>query len=113
MFFSNDLLTPRGKFNLVWMLGTMDKSSIIKKRKRELLAMNLDGVCKELAKMLPVQGKEKSLSLRTSAILTHGLFITFRLKADELRLSILKLRENSSKLRKYLYPELKLYSILL
>ena len=77
----------------------MDKQATIKRKKKELLALNLDGVCKELAKMLPVQGKEKSLSLRTSAILTHGLFITFRLQADELRLNILRLRESSSESR--------------
>ena len=103
MFFSTDLLTPRGKFNLIWLVATMDKQATIKRKKKELLALNLDGVCKELAKMLPVQGKEKSLSLRTSAILTHGLFITFRLQADELRLNILRLRESSSKSRSISY----------
>ena len=97
MFFSTDLLTQKGKFNLIWLVATMDKQVVLKRKKKELLALNLDGVTKELAKMLPVQGKEKSFSLRTSAILTHGLFITFRLKADDLRRSILKLRESSSK----------------
>jgi len=96
MFFSNDLLTARGKFNLIWLVATLEKEAM-KKRRKDLLALKLDGMCKELVKRFPVQGREKSFSLRLSAILTHGLFITLRIQADELRLNILRLRENACK----------------
>jgi len=94
MFYSNDLLTLRGggKFNLIWLLSTTsDKASLARKRKGDLLSLNYKNIVEELEKLFPVTGKKTSLSLRTSAILMHGIFISFKLRADFLNNDTIKL----------------------
>ena len=93
MFYSTDLLTLRGgKFNLIWLLSTAnDKNAILRKRKKDLLSLDVGNVAQELVKMFPVQGKKVSLSLRTSSLLMHGVFVSFRMKAELLRMDVMKL----------------------
>ena len=66
MFFSLDLLSIRGgKMNTIWQLGTTkDKAALIKKRRAELLKNDLQTIIQDLMSLFPVQGKERSLSLR-------------------------------------------------
>ena len=93
MFYSTDLLTLRGgKFNLIWLLSTTkDKNALYRKRKKDLLNLDVGATSQELIRMFPVQGKKTSLSLRTSSLLMHGVFISFRMKAELLRSDVLKL----------------------
>ena len=93
MFYSTDLLTLRGgKFNLIWLLSTTkDKNALYRKRKKDLLNLDVGATSQELIRMFPVQGKKTSLSLRTSSLLMHGVFISFRMKAELLRSEVLKL----------------------
>ena len=93
MFYSTDLLTLRGgKFNLIWLLSTTkDKNALYRKRKKDLLNLDVGATSQELIRMFPVQGKKSSLSLRTSSLLMHGVFISFRMKAELLRSEVLKL----------------------
>ena len=94
MFYSNDLLTLRGggKFNLIWLLSTTsDKLSLVRKRKADLLSLNYKTIVEELKKLFPVTGKKTSLSLRTSAVLMHGVFISFKLRVDILNTDTIKL----------------------
>ena len=94
MFYSNDLLTLRGggKFNLIWLLSTTsDKLSLARKRKADLLSLNYKTIVEELQKLFPVTGKKTSLSLRTSAVLMHGVFISFKLRVDILNNDTIKL----------------------
>ena len=93
MFYSTDLLTLRGgKFNLIWLLSTTkDKNALYRKRKKDLLNLDVGATSQELVRMFPVQGKKTSLSLRTSSLLMHGVFISFRMKAELLRSEVLKL----------------------
>ena len=57
MFFSFDLLSVRGgKFNTIWLLGTLkEKEKIIKKKKAELLKNDLKAICADLVSRFPVQ----------------------------------------------------------
>jgi len=72
--------------NIIWLLGTQrDKTALIKKRKSELLRSDLMALCKELITRFPVQGKEKSFSLRMSATLVYGVCINLRVQCEELR----------------------------
>ena len=98
MFYSTDLLTLRGgKFNLIWLLSTAnDKNSILRKRKKDFLTLDVGNVAQELAKMFPVQGKKVSLSLRTSSLLMHGVFISFRMKAELLKNDVIQVSTNYS-----------------
>ena len=82
MFYSTDLLNVRGgQFNLIWLMSTThDSKNLAKKRQKELLAANLGKLCEGISRMLPVTGKEKSFSLRTSSYLVHGLTVCFKLK---------------------------------
>ena len=94
MFYSNDLLTLRGggKFNLIWLLSTTnDRASIARKRKADLLSLNYMNIVDELQKLFPVTGKKTSLSLRTSAVLMHGVFISFKLRVEFLNTDTIKL----------------------
>ena len=94
MFYSNDLLTLRGggKFNLIWLLSTTsDKLSLARKRKADILSLNYKTIVEELQKLFPVTGKKTSLSLRTSAVLMHGVFISFKLRVDFLNNDTIKL----------------------
>ena len=93
MFYSTDLLTLRGgKFNLIWLLSTTkDKNALYRKRKKDLINLDVGATSQELIRMFPVQGKKSSLSLRTSSLLMHGVFISFRMKAELLRSEVLKL----------------------
>ena len=94
MFYSNDLLTLRGggKFNLIWLLSTTsDKVSLARKRKADILSLNYKTIVEELQKLFPVTGKKTSLSLRTSAVLMHGVFISFKLRVDFLNNDTIKL----------------------
>ena len=94
MFYSNDLLTLRGggKFNLIWLLSTTsDKVSLARKRKADILSLNYKTIVEELQKLFPVTGKKPSLSLRTSAVLMHGVFISFKLRVDFLNNDTIKL----------------------
>ena len=105
MFYSTDLLTLRGgKFNLIWLLSTTkDKNALYRKRKKDLLNLDVGATSQELIRMFPVQGKKSSLSLRTSSLLMHGVFISFRMKAELLRSEVLKLL-TPSKLISYVNP---------
>ena len=94
MFYSNDLLTLRGggKFNLIWLLSTTnDRMSLARKRKVDLLSLNYKNIVDELGKLFPVTGKKTSLSLRTSAVLMHGVFISFKLRVEFLNNDTIKL----------------------
>ena len=86
MFYSTDLLNVRGgQFNLIWLMSTThDSKNLAKKRQKELLAANLGKMCEGVSRMLPVAGKEKSFSLRTSSYLVHGLTVCFKLKVIHL-----------------------------
>ena len=66
MFYDLDLLSIRGgKMNTIWLLGTTkDKAALIKKRRAELLKNDLESIIQDLISRFPVQGKERSLSLR-------------------------------------------------
>ena len=98
MFYSVDLLNLRGggKFNMIWLFATIDPKTLAKKKKKDLLSMDFCSIVKDLEKMLPVRGKERSFSLRTSAILTMGLSITLRLRVDHLHTDLLLMMENCS-----------------
>ena len=93
MFFSLDLLSIRGgKMNTIWLLGTLkEKEKIIKKKKSELLKNDLKAICRDLVARFPVQGKEVSLSLRTSSHLVYGVCVNLRVQAEELRRATLRL----------------------
>ena len=97
MFYSTNLLTLRGgKFNLIWLLSTAnDKTALLRKRKKDIVSLDVTNVARELVKMFPVQGKKTSLSLRTSSLLMHGVFISFRMKAELLRIDVMKLMSPS------------------
>jgi len=86
MFYSTDLLNVRGgQFNLIWLMSTThDSKTLAKKRQKELIATNLGKMCEGVSRMLPVAGKEKSFSLRTSSYLVHGLAVCFKLKVVHL-----------------------------
>jgi len=71
---------------MIWLLGTQrDKTALIKKKKTELLRTDIMALCKELVTRFPVQGKEKSFSLRMSATLVYGVCINLRVQCEELR----------------------------
>ena len=93
MFFSTDLLSVKGgKFGTIWLLATTkDRKSVVKKKRAELLRTNMSQLCMELTKMFPVQGKEKSFSLRTSSILMYGICINLRVISEDLRRAVLQL----------------------
>eukprot|EP00092_Neocalanus_flemingeri_P087325 GFUD01110193.1.p1 GENE.GFUD01110193.1~~GFUD01110193.1.p1 ORF type:complete len:159 (-),score=51.77 GFUD01110193.1:115-591(-) len=93
MFYSSDLLCVRGgKFGTIWLLATTkDRQAVFKKKKAELMKMNMTKLCQELVNMFPVQGKNKSFSLRTSSILMYGTCIHLRLMSEDLRRSVLLL----------------------
>ena len=93
MFFSTDLLSVRGgKFGTIWLLATTrDRKAVVKKKRAELLKTNMSQLCRELIKMFPVQGKDKSFSLRTSSILMYGTCINLRLISEDLRRAVLLL----------------------
>jgi len=93
MFYSKDLLCVRGgKFSTIWLVATSkDKNAVIKKKKSDLLKTNMAQLCHEISAMLPVRGKERSFSLRTSSILVCGTCITLRVMAEDLRRSVLLL----------------------
>ena len=106
MFYSNDLLTLRGggKFNLIWLLSTTnDRASIARKRKADLLSLNYKNIVDELQKLFPVTGKKTSLSLRTSAILMHGVFISYKLRVEFLNNDTIKLLATTT--RKFSYSK--------
>ena len=86
MFYSTDLLSFRGgKFSTIWLLGTCrDKKQTANKKRQELKKLKLHRICEELTKLLPVQGKERSLSLRLSASLLYGTCLAYRFQADYL-----------------------------
>ena len=58
---------------------TRDRKTVVKRKKAEILRTNMAQLCPELIKMFPVQGKDKSFSLRTSSILMYGTCVTLRL----------------------------------
>ena len=114
MFYSNDLLTLRGggKFNLIWLLSTTnDRASIARKRKADLLSLNYKNIVDELQKLFPVTGKKTSLSLRTSAVLMHGVFISFKLRVEFLNNDTIKLLATTT--RKFSYSILFISVIIL
>jgi len=88
MFYSVDLLNIRGgKMSTVWLLGTVkekEQAALIRKKKAELLRNDLKSIIQELVKRFPVQGKEKSLSLRMSSTLCYGVCINLRVQAEDL-----------------------------
>ena len=86
MFYSTDLLSFRGgKFSTIWLLGTCrDKKQTANKKRQELKKLKLHHICEELTKLLPVQGKDRSLSLRLSASLLYGTCLAYRFQADYL-----------------------------
>ena len=91
-FFSLDLLSIRGgKMNTIWLLGTLKEKKTIKRKKSELLKNDLKAICRELVARFPVQGKEVSLSLRTSSHLVYGVCVNLRVQAEELRRATLRL----------------------
>ena len=93
MFFSTDLLSVKGgKFGTIWLLATTkDRNAVVKKKKAELLRTNMSQLCMELTRMFPVQGKEKSFSLRTSSILMYGICINLRVISEDLRRAVMQL----------------------
>eukprot|EP00092_Neocalanus_flemingeri_P026886 GFUD01029142.1.p1 GENE.GFUD01029142.1~~GFUD01029142.1.p1 ORF type:complete len:151 (-),score=54.62 GFUD01029142.1:114-566(-) len=94
MFYSSDLLCVRGgKFGTIWLLATTkDRQAVFKKKKAaELMKTNMTRLCQKLVNMFPVQGKNKSFSLRTSSILVYGTCINLRLMSKDLRRSVLLL----------------------
>ena len=114
MFYSNDLLTLRGggKFNLIWLLSTTnDRATIARKRKADLLSLNYKNIVDELQKLFPVTGKKTSLSLRTSAVLMHGVFISFKLRVEFLNTDTIKLLATTT--RKFSYSILFISVIIL
>ena len=94
MFYSTELLSFRGgKFSTIWLLGTCrDKKQTANKKRQELKKLKLHRICEELTKLLPVQGKERSLSLRLSASLLYGTCLAYRFQADYLHRSHEKLK---------------------
>ena len=74
MFYSADLLSIRGgKFSTVWLMGnSRDRKQTAKNKRIEIRKIDIASICKEMLKMLPVHGKEKSFSLRLSSILLYG-----------------------------------------
>ena len=63
----------------------------IRKCRTQLTKTNIKKLCGELSKMFPVTGKTNSFSLRTSAILTHGIMTMFKFKIDLVRRDVMKL----------------------
>ena len=94
MFYSNDLLSLRGgKFGIVWFLATSkDRAAAVKKKRALVVQTDLALLCKDLCRMIPVQGKFQSLSLRTSSFLIHGISIAHRVKVEALLGSCTMLR---------------------
>ena len=93
MFYSHDLLTLRGggKFNLLWLLSTTDRAAVAKKRRADILSIKYKKIVEELQKLFPASGRETSLSLRTSAVLMHGVFVSFKLRVEFLNNDTMKL----------------------
>jgi len=101
MFYSTELLPKGGKFNLVWLLSTTTSpGQLAKKRRKDLLKINIQGLVRDLLKMFPAAGKKNSFSLRTSSILAHGLTFTFRVKCEILQGDIFRLQASASSSRK-------------
>ena len=99
MFYSTDLLNVRGgQFNLIWLMSTThDSKSLAKKKHKELLTANIGKMCEGVSKMLPVAGKNKSFSLRTSSYLVHGLTVCFRFKVLSLNKDVQRMMMASIK----------------
>ena len=53
-----------------------------RKCRSQIIKSNVKKLCTELSKMFPVTGKTNSFSLRTSAILTHGIMMMYKFKID-------------------------------
>ena len=64
---------------------------MFRKGRAQLTKPNLQKLCVELTKMFPVTGKSTSFSLRTSAILTHGIMMMFKFKIDLVRKNLMRL----------------------
>ena len=64
---------------------------MFRKCRTQLTKTNIKKLCGELSKMFPVTGKTSSFSLRTSAILTHGIMMMFKFKIDLVRKDLKKL----------------------
>ena len=64
---------------------------LFRKCRAQLTKANIKKLCVELSKMFPVTGKTNSFSLRTSAILTHGIFLMYKFKIDLVRKDLMRL----------------------
>ena len=64
---------------------------MFRKCRAQLSKTNIQKLCVELTKMFPVTGKSSSFSLRTSAILTHGIMMMFKFKIDLVRSDLTRL----------------------
>ena len=64
---------------------------LFRKCRAQLTKTNIKKLCGELSKMFPVTGKTNSFSLRTSALLTHGIMMMFKFKIDLVRKDLMRL----------------------
>ena len=64
---------------------------LFRKCRAQLTKTNIKKLCGELSKMFPVTGKTNSFSLRTSALLTHGIMMMFKFKIDLVRKDLTRL----------------------
>ena len=64
---------------------------LFRKCRAQLTKTDIKKLCVELSKMFPVTGKTNSFSLRTSALLTHGIMMMFKFKIDLVRKDLMRL----------------------
>ena len=65
---------------------------MFRKCRSQLLKTNIKKMCLELSKMFPVSGKSNSFSLRTSAMLTHGIVLVYKFNIELVKQDLIRLR---------------------
>ena len=65
---------------------------MFRKCRSQLLKTNIKKMCLELSKMFPVSGKSNSFSLRTSAMLTHGIVLVYKFNIELVKKDLIRLR---------------------
>ena len=64
---------------------------MFRKFRSQLLKTNIKTLCLELTKMFPVKGKTNSFSLRTSAMLTNGIVMLYKINIDLVKKDLIRM----------------------
>ena len=65
---------------------------MFRKCRSQLRKTNIKKLCQDLSKMFPVSGKTNSFSLRTSAMLTHGIVLVYKFNIELVKKDLIRLR---------------------